>query len=184
MCGNFDSLNKSLPVLIFHRLWIKEVEMVDSLDELKSSRSVSGKNFPIFEMRDAKIASALNKIIQNFQFNRKVSLEEQKAQKEDWILRGRQIAFMIYDCFRVTCAHDRALDYADVVSTTLHDDDVFRSSIQDCTKFYYRCQRFHPMTSWKVCTSGEYVSPHNSKPYWYCTTWRFIKRDRFPTIES
>ena len=32
-------------------LWIKEVEMVDSLDELKSSRSVSGKNFSNF--RDA-----------------------------------------------------------------------------------------------------------------------------------
>ena len=29
-------------------LWIKEVEMVDSLDELKSSRSVYGKNFPKF----------------------------------------------------------------------------------------------------------------------------------------
>ena len=46
-------------------LWIKEVEMVDSLEELKSSRSASGKNFPNFEMLDAKIASALNKIIQN-----------------------------------------------------------------------------------------------------------------------
>ena len=31
-------------------LWIREVEMVDSLDELKSSRSVAGKNFPNFEM--------------------------------------------------------------------------------------------------------------------------------------
>ena len=29
-------------------LWIKEVEMVDSLDDLKSSRSVAGKNFPNF----------------------------------------------------------------------------------------------------------------------------------------
>ena len=46
-------------------LWVKEVEMVDSLDELKSSRSVYGKDFPNFEMLDAKIASALNKIIQN-----------------------------------------------------------------------------------------------------------------------
>ena len=44
-------------------LWIKDVEMVDSLDELKSSRSVSGKDFPNFEMLGAKIASALNKII-------------------------------------------------------------------------------------------------------------------------
>ena len=45
--------------------WTKEVEMVDSLDDLTSSRSVSGKNFPDFEMLDAKIASALNKIIKN-----------------------------------------------------------------------------------------------------------------------
>ena len=46
-------------------LWIKEVEMVDSMDELKSSRSVAGKKFlPNFEMLDAKIACALNKIIQ------------------------------------------------------------------------------------------------------------------------
>ena len=46
-------------------LWIKEEKMVDSLDELKSSRSVCGKDFPNFKMLDAKIASALNKIIQN-----------------------------------------------------------------------------------------------------------------------
>ena len=64
--------------------------MVDSLDELKSSRSVCGKDFPNFEMLDAKIASALNKIIQNSQFKKKISLEEQKAQKEDRLLRGRR----------------------------------------------------------------------------------------------
>ena len=31
-------------------LWITELEMVDSLNELKSSRSVCGKDFPNFEM--------------------------------------------------------------------------------------------------------------------------------------
>ena len=45
--------------------WIDEVEKVDSLEELKSSRSVSGKNFSTCEMLAAKIASALNKIILN-----------------------------------------------------------------------------------------------------------------------
>ena len=70
---------------------IKEVEMVGSLEELKSSRSVSGKIFPNFEMLDGKIASALNKIIQNSQYKKKVSIEEHKAQKEDRFLRGRQI---------------------------------------------------------------------------------------------
>ena len=99
-------------------LWIKEVEMVDSVEELKFSRSVSGKNFPNFEMLDAKIASALNKIIQNSQFKKKVSLDEQKVQKEDWFLRGRQIAFMIYDYFRVTGAHDTVLDYADSLTVS------------------------------------------------------------------
>ena len=33
---------------------IKEVEMVDSLDELKSSRSVCKKDFPNFAMLDAE----------------------------------------------------------------------------------------------------------------------------------
>ena len=75
------------------------MEMVDSLDELKSSRSIAEKNFPIFEILDARIASALNKIIQNSQFKKKASLEEQKAQKEDRFVRERQIAFMIYDYF-------------------------------------------------------------------------------------
>ena len=56
--------------------------------------------------------SALNKILENSHV-KKVSLEEQKAQKEDRFLRGRQIACMIYDCFRVTGAHDTVLDNAD-----------------------------------------------------------------------
>ena len=58
-------------------------------------------------MLDAKIASALKKIIQNSQFKKKVSLEEQKAQKEDRILQGRQIAFqelrlLSSDCLLMT----------------------------------------------------------------------------------
>ena len=91
---------------------------------LKSSRAVPGKNVPNFEMLDAKIASGLNKIIQNSQVKKKVSLEEQKAQKEIWFLRGRQIAYMIYDYFRVIGAHDTVLDFADLFSVTLHDDNI------------------------------------------------------------
>ena len=60
-------------------LWIKEVEMVDSMDELKSSRSVAGNNFSNFEKLDAKIASALNKIIPNSRFRKKVSPRNRKA---------------------------------------------------------------------------------------------------------
>ena len=56
------------------------MEMIDSLDELKSSRSENGKHFPFVEMPDAKIASALNNIIQ---FKKEASLEEQKAKKRN-----------------------------------------------------------------------------------------------------
>ena len=45
--------------------WIKEVEMVESVDESKSSSSIRGIQMPNFEVLDARIASALNKIIQN-----------------------------------------------------------------------------------------------------------------------
>ena len=100
------------------------MELVDSVDELKSSRSIAGKNFQKFEMLDAKIASVLNKIIHSSQIKKKVSLEEQKAKKEDRFKRGRQIPYMISDYFRVTCAHDAVLDCDDLFSITLRDDNV------------------------------------------------------------
>ena len=61
-------------------LW-KEVELVNSVDDLTSSCSSKGIHMPNFEVLDAKIASALNRIIHNTQFKRKVSLEEQKSPK-------------------------------------------------------------------------------------------------------
>ena len=45
--------------------WIKEVEMVDSVDDLKSSSSVRGIQMPNSEVLDARIASALNRIIRS-----------------------------------------------------------------------------------------------------------------------
>ena len=60
-------------------LWIKEVEMVESVDDLKSPRSIRGTHGPDFEVLDAKIASALNSVIQNTLIKKKVSLEEMKA---------------------------------------------------------------------------------------------------------
>ena len=47
---------------------IKEVEMVDSVDDLRSSSSIRGISMPNFEVLDARIASALNKIIHNSHF--------------------------------------------------------------------------------------------------------------------
>ena len=104
--------------------WIKEVELVDSVDELRSSSSTRGISMANFEVLDARIASALNKIIHNSQFKRKISLEEQKAQKEDRFLRGRQIAYLIYEQFRVTGTHDSVENYTDLFTIVLRNDDI------------------------------------------------------------
>ena len=61
--------------------WIKEVEMVDSVDDFRSSSSTRGIPMPNFEVLDARIASALNKIIHNSHFKRRISLEEKKPKK-------------------------------------------------------------------------------------------------------
>ena len=79
---------------------------------------------PNFEVLDAKIAPALNRIIHNTQFKRKVSLEEQEAQKEDCFLRGRRIAHLIYEYFWVTGANDSVENYADLFTVALRNDDI------------------------------------------------------------
>ena len=97
-------------------LWIKEVELVDSVDDFKSSCSNSGIQTLDFEVLDAKIASALNRIIHNTRFKKKVSLEEMKAQKDD--------RFLIYEYLRVTGANGSVENYADLFTIGLRSDDV------------------------------------------------------------
>ena len=91
-------------------LWIKEVEMVDSVDDLKSSLSVRGIRMPNFEVLVARIASALNKIIHNTQFKEKGQSGGETepeagpfpSRKTDclldlWILPGHWRNFIVYD---------------------------------------------------------------------------------------
>ena len=63
-------------------LWIKEVGLVESVDDLKSSCSMKGIRMPKFEVLDAKNASALNRIIHNSPFKRRIILEEQKRPRK------------------------------------------------------------------------------------------------------
>ena len=93
--------------------------MVASVNELISSSSTRGISMPNVEVLDARIGSALNKIIHNSHFKRRISLEEQKALKQDRFLRGRQIACLIYDYFRVTGIHDSVENYADLFTISL-----------------------------------------------------------------
>ena len=103
---------------------IKEVDLVDSVDELRTSSSIRGISMPNFDVLGARIASALNKIIHNSHFKRRISLEEQKDQKQDSFLRGRQIAYLIYDQFRVTETHDSVEHDTDLFTIVLRNDDI------------------------------------------------------------
>ena len=53
---------------------------------------------------------------------------------------------------------------------------IFRNSIRNGTDFCYQWRKSHLMTSWKACTNSKCESLRNSRPYWNCATWRFIRR--------
>ena len=88
--------------------WITEVEKAKSIDESSTSQSILGRtDYPDCEMLDVMIASALKKILNShIQFLKRISVEEQRAQKYDRLLRERQIAHMIYEHCRVTGAYE------------------------------------------------------------------------------
>ena len=156
--------------------WIKEVELVYSVDELRSSSSTRGISMPNFEVLDARIASALIKITHNFHFKWKISLEEPKAQKEDRFLRGGQIAYLIHEQFRVTGTHDSVENYTDLFTISLLSDDIQEFDSKVGRNIIVYDENTIMMTSWKDCTNEEYESLRSSRPYWNCTTWRLIKR--------
>ena len=95
-------------------LCIKEVEMVESVDDLKSSSSTRGIRMPNFEVLDAEIASALNRIIHNSHFKRRVSLEEQKGPKRGPVPSWKTDRLPDLRYFRVTGANDSVENYADL----------------------------------------------------------------------
>ena len=115
--------------------WIKEVEMVDSVDDVMSSSSMRGFQMPKFEVFDVRIASALNRIIRDSHFKRRIGQEEQKAQKQDRFFRGRQIAYLIYDYFGSLGAMILPRT-TPTYSLLLFEMMIFRNSILSGTEFY------------------------------------------------
>ena len=112
------------PQITMH--WIKEVKIAKSIDELMTSRSIVVRtDFPDFDTLDAMIASALKKLLNtHIHFRNRVSVEEQRAHKSDRFLRGRQIAFMIYEYSRASGACEAVQGLSDLFTTSLQNDDV------------------------------------------------------------
>ena len=84
---------------------------------------------------------------------------------------------MIYDCFRVTGTHDTVLDYADLFTITLRNDDV--------QEFDMRWDDILlSMTKIPPDDVLEYVSLINSKPYWNRLILGFIRNYRCSSIKN
>ena len=113
-------------------IWISDIDRATSMDMLRTSESIRGRNLPSLETLDTKIASSLKKLLAA---RKKVFIEEQKEQNENRFLRGRQIAFMIYDNFRITDTSD-FLNFSDFWELHLRET-TSKDSIRSGTKFFY-----------------------------------------------
>ena len=104
--------------------WIKEVELVDSVDELRSSSSTRGLSIPNFEVLDARIASALNKIIHNSQFKKENQSGGTKGPEAGPFPSRQTDCLLDLRYFRVTGIHDSVENYADLFTISLRNDDI------------------------------------------------------------
>ena len=83
------------------------------------------KQFPDYDMRDAMIASVLKKLLNTqTHFRKRAMVEEQRDQKDDRFLRGRQIAYMIYEHFRATGACEAVQGLSDLFKKRSQNVDV------------------------------------------------------------
>ena len=92
--------------------------------ELMTSQSIERRDFLDFDMLDAKIASALKRIITHLHFRKSASVEEHRAQKYDRFLRRRQITYMIHDHFRAIGVYDAAQHLLNLFSDSIRRDDI------------------------------------------------------------
>ena len=86
---------------------------------------VGRTDFSDYDVLDAMIACALKKLLdKHVRFRRRVSVEEQRAQNADRFLRGRQIAYMIYEYFRAAGAYEAVQGLSDLFNIRLQNDNV------------------------------------------------------------
>ena len=103
--------------------WINEIDSARNTDELKSSASLFGRMIPGFVVLDSKIACALKKLLAA-DFKRRIYMEEQQAQQDNRFLKGRQIAYMIYDNFKISGIGEALHVFNDLSSVQLKNVNV------------------------------------------------------------
>ena len=146
-------------------LWIKEVEMVDSMAELKSSRSIAGNNFQNFEMLDAKIALPLlwTRSSRTPTLRRRSVSRNRKPRKRTGFFEEDRSPSWSMTTFVLLVLMIQFLITL-IYSLSLFATTMFRTSTRGGMIFQCPWPRSHLMTSWIVCTNWEYVNLTKSKP--------------------
>ena len=105
--------------------WMKETEVTKSLDDLITPKSITGKDFPHYEEFDLMMAAALKRCYDKQRhFRKKISFEEQRAQKGNGFVKGRQIAYLIYEYIRPTGSYDEVQGLSGLFSINMENDDI------------------------------------------------------------
>ena len=88
-------------------------------------KSLIGKDVPDHEEFDLMMASTLKRCYdKQTHLRKKISVEEQRAQKDNRFLRRRQIAHLIMNTFRPTGSYDEIPGLSGLFSIKLENDDI------------------------------------------------------------
>ena len=122
---------------------------------------------PNFEVLDARIASALKKSSIIPGSKGESVWRNKRPRSRNRFLRGRQIAYLIYEYFRVTAANDSVEYYADLFTIVLRTDDIQELETMDASEIYskrLKCKGSNiSQTKWKIHFS---IRRWSNKIYW------------------
>ena len=104
-------------------LCIREVDKVEKLHGLARLRSITGTATVDCEKPDSNIASGLMKFIRGG-FRKIVLSKEEEPQLHSMFLTGRQVAWMIYDHFKISDMNGTLLELSDLSKSELRNDNL------------------------------------------------------------
>ena len=160
-------------------LWIKEVEVAKSVDDLMTSQSSEGRDFTVFEMLGAKIASSLKRIISDLT----------RTSEEEFVTKSKPLKRTtdLYeeDTLLIWCmtnfeqsALKMQLLIYQIFSLIPYKETTFKISIQGGIKLYQLPVEYPKRTSWKVCTGWKYEILFSFRQYWMCTNKKLSSNEK------
>ena len=126
-------------------------------------------------MLDAMIASALKRLLTHVYFRKRVSVEEQRAQKDDRFLRGRQTVYMICEQFRATGAYEAVKGLGHLFNFRVQNDDVQDFDTGWDQALLAASEIHHENGPGRFLTSQNYRTLFSFRLYWLCMNKRIFE---------